>query len=220
MSDAPRPTTTQAAALRQEFPADQVGKLPKGGTTLDYVGHAAVRLRLLDVDPVWNWEPVASDDRRLPAFDLDGSGNPIGLWIRLTVCGVTRLGYGSCPGKQFDAEKVLIGDAIRNAAMSFGVATYLWVKGHDEDPQDGPRERAPRPRPADVRVDNTFNVRRDRVKDALVALPAEQRAAVLAWAKEQDLPAMNALTEEAEATFISHIASLAAVGEPGTEPFL
>ena len=119
--------------LREDFPASQIGHLPKGGTTLDYVGHGAVTDRLLDVDPQWNWEPVAVDDHGLPLFSRAGDGKPVGLWIRLTVGGVTRLGYGSCTPGQFEAEKVLIGDALRNAAMRFGVALDLWIRGHAED---------------------------------------------------------------------------------------
>jgi hypothetical protein len=128
----------QAAALRREFPAATIGKLPKpyskdapkgrcdecGGyhglpaVHLDYVGHAATTDRLLQVDPEWNWEPLALDERGHPA--VDGGGN---LWIRLTVAGVTRIGVGD--GK---SAKECIGDAIRNAAMRFGVALDLWAK--------------------------------------------------------------------------------------------
>lgn len=110
----------QASALdklRQPFPDNQISKLPKesraqaderksnraagvscricGGwhhknaVHLDYVGHAALTNRLLDTDPHWSWEPAASDANGLPVYDRDG-----GMWIRLTVCGVTRLGYG------------------------------------------------------------------------------------------------------------------------------
>lgn len=121
------------ALLREPFPASQVGKLPRKGITLDYVGHGAVTDRLLTVDPTWNWEPLALDERGLPAFTLDANGNPIALWIKLTVAGVTRLGCGTCNANQADAEKVLIGDAIRNAAMRFGVALDLWIRGHAED---------------------------------------------------------------------------------------
>jgi hypothetical protein len=110
--------TQEATALRRPFPPESIGQLPKGGTMLDYVGHAAVTDRLLTVDPEWSWEPFALTDAGLPA--LDGSGN---LWIRLTVCGVTRIGVGD--GKN---AKEVIGDAIRNAAMRFGVALDLWAK--------------------------------------------------------------------------------------------
>jgi hypothetical protein len=101
---------------------------------IDYVGHADVTARLLEADAAWNWEPAASDERGLPVFDTDDRGNPVGLWIRLTVGGVTRMGYGSVPSNQPDAVKVLIGDALRNAAMRFGVALDLWAKGDRADP--------------------------------------------------------------------------------------
>lgn len=114
----------QQEALRAPFPRSAIGKMPKGGVTLDYVGHAATTDRLLSVDPEWAWEPVAFDGRGLPALDEFG-----GLWIRLTVCGVTRYGYGDAAGKKGpNAVKEAIGDAIRNAAMRFGVALDLWAK--------------------------------------------------------------------------------------------
>lgn len=143
-------TETALAKLREPFPANQISKLPKptkkqtqevrddykkgirceicGGwhhpnvVHLDYVGHAALTDRLLDADPCWNWEPLTEDG---PAFDSFG-----GMWIKLTVCGVTRLGYGHAEGKSGgDAVKEIIGDAIRNAAMRFGAALDLWHKG-------------------------------------------------------------------------------------------
>lgn len=100
---------------------------------IDYVGHGAVTDRLLEVDPNWSWEPLSFDQSGMPTFIYDARSNPVTFWIKLTVGGVTRLGVGSCPPDQFDAEKVLIGDALRNAAMRFGVALDLWIKGHAED---------------------------------------------------------------------------------------
>lgn len=67
--------TSQLAALaklREPFPPEQIGKLPKGGVMLDYVGHAALTARLLDVDPEWSWEPCALDELGLPVFDRAG----------------------------------------------------------------------------------------------------------------------------------------------------
>lgn len=150
------------ALMRAPFPANQISKLPKptkaqtdavkndfkAGTRcaicgtwhhpqvvhLDYVGHAALTDRLLECDPAWNWQPVALDGAGLPLLDNRG-----GLWIKLTVCGVTRLGYGNADGKSGgDAIKELIGDALRNAAMRFGAALDLWHKGdlHVEDAPD------------------------------------------------------------------------------------
>jgi hypothetical protein len=98
---------------------------------LDYVGHAALTDRLLDTDETWNWEPLAKDADGLPKLDRDG-----GLWIRLTVCGVTRLGYGDAGDKTgANAMKERIGDALRNAGMRFGAALDLWHKGelHSEE---------------------------------------------------------------------------------------
>lgn len=178
------------AQLRAPFPPDQVHKLPRatrrdnqkgkcnecGGwhglpaVHLDYVGHAEVTDRLLKVDPTWTWEPVAFDERGLPAFVYNGSA-PVGLWIRLTICGVTRIGYGSVEPGVFDAEKQLIGDAIRNAAMRFGVALDLWAKSdlHTETFHDEPPAR-PAPPPAE---------RRQRLADTareLGATPVESPA--------------------------------------------
>jgi hypothetical protein len=141
------------ALLREPFKENQIGKLPKptkkqtdevranfqagircticGGwhhakvVHLDYVGHAALTDRFLDVDPSWAWEPVAVDVNGLPCFDNIG-----GLWIKLTLCGVTRMGYGHPDGKTGgNAIKEAIGDALRNAGMRFGAALDLWHKG-------------------------------------------------------------------------------------------
>ncbi|MBG0828500.1 hypothetical protein HS041_12050 [Planomonospora sp. ID67723] len=125
---------------------------------IDYVGHADATERLLEVDPLWSWEPFALGEDGLPAVDTDEFGNPVGMWIRLTVCGMTRPGYGSVPSNQHDAVKVLIGDAIRNAAMRFGVALDLWKKGEREDPAsespiaDAGRRAAPARQAANARI--------------------------------------------------------------------
>lgn len=112
--------------LRVPFPDNEIEKrIGARGVSLDYIGHAGVTDRLLDVDLLWSWEPLALDTDGLPKFDRFG-----GLWIKLTVCGVTRLGYGDAVGKDpgTTAVKEIIGDAIRNAAMRFGVALALWSK--------------------------------------------------------------------------------------------
>jgi hypothetical protein len=133
--------------LRAPFAPEQIGKLPKGGALLDFVGHAAVTDRLLKADPMWNWEPLAFDDHGLPAFTRDAQAKPVGLWIKLTIGGVTRLGVGSVAANAFDAEKQLIGDALRNAAMRFGVALDLWTKEDLHRDEDHP------PRLPDPQID-------------------------------------------------------------------
>lgn len=158
-----------AGKLRAPFPAEMVGKLPRvwcracrdvardhracgqhqytkctgcdqkitsAHVHLDFVGHADVTDRLLAVDPEWTWEPLAFDADGLPKFDQHG-----GLWIRLTIAGVTRIGYGSPDGKVGpDAIKETIGDSVRNGAMRYGVALDCWRK--DTAP---PAETAPLP---------------------------------------------------------------------------
>ena len=53
----------------------------------------------------------------LPALDRFGN-----LWIRLTVCGVTRLGYGDAQGKTGgNAMKERIGDALRKGIRFIGL---------------------------------------------------------------------------------------------------
>lgn len=125
----------QAKALRAPFPPELIGKLPKAGTTLDFVGHAATTDRLLQVDPCWSWEPLAFDADGGPLVRHEGADSV--LWIRLTVCGVTRPGVGIAPTKSFELSKQLISDAIRNGAMRFGVALDLWSK---EDLHAAPAE--------------------------------------------------------------------------------
>ena len=179
---------TGLSLLRAPFPENQISKLPKpykkdspkgqchecGGyhglpaMHLDYVGHAALTARLLDADPAWSWEPVAFDERGLPAIDQNG-----GMWIRLTVCGVSRLGYGDAQGKTGpDAMKERIGDALRNAAMRFGAALDLWHKGdlyahehHDE----------PAPEPTTITAKQAADI------DALISEVGADKVAFLAW---------------------------------------
>lgn len=160
---------TGLALLRQPFLPHQISKLPKPTKKqtdevradfkkgirckvcdswhhpdvihLDYVGHAAATDRLLEADPEWSWEPVALGPDGLPVLDRNG-----GLWIRLTVCGVTRLGYGDADGKTGgNAIKEAIGDAIRNAGMRFGMALDLWHKGDLHVDDDAPAEDVARP---------------------------------------------------------------------------
>lgn len=151
--------------LRAPFPSNQISVLPKpkskdapkghcnvcGGwhglpaVHLDYVGHAALTDRLLDVDPEWTWTPIAFDADGLPLFDRAG-----GLWIALTILGVTRYGYGDAPGKSGgNAIKEAIGDALRNAGMRFGAALDLWHKG---DLHDAAEEQGAEPEPDPLMV--------------------------------------------------------------------
>jgi hypothetical protein len=185
----------QAQALRAPFPASQVGTLPQPyrkdaqkGTCqecgkwhglpamhLDFVGHGAVTSRLLEVDPEWNWEPLALDDTGLPALDRHGN-----LWIRLTICGTTRLGVGDG-----SSMKVLIGDAIRNAAMRFGVALDLWINGSEDEKAEG-QETIAEPQ-EDERVPGL----RTSVLGSIEKLTEQQKQQLKEWMAEQNLPAVK-----------------------------
>lgn len=141
-------TEKKAAELRKPFPPNVVGTLPKpykrespkgqcnecGGyhglpaAHLSYVGHAATTDRLLAVDPHWTWRPFTAEE----LLSLPPKMREAGLWIHLTVCGVTRPGFGDG-----SSPKECIGDAIRNAAMRFGVALDLWSKDELEQVTTG-----------------------------------------------------------------------------------
>lgn len=144
----PKPTKAQTDAVKADYRAGVRcdicgGWHHKDVVHLDYVGHAAITDRLLEVDPCWSWEPMALNEFGLPAQDKLG-----GLWIKLTVLGVTRIGYGDATGKVGgDAIKELIGDALRNAAMRFGCALELWHKGelHAPEATDDAAQNLPEP---------------------------------------------------------------------------
>jgi len=140
----PKPTKEQTEIVKKDYKQGVRCDICKGWhhpkvVHLDYVGHAALTDRLLDADPLWTWEPVAYNEKGLPAFDETG-----GLWIKLIVCGHVRLGYGHAEKSNFkeigSREKEVIGDAIRNAAMRFGAALDLWHKGdlHSTDNDEPP----------------------------------------------------------------------------------
>ena len=107
-----------------------VGKLPKGGMQLDFVGHADITRILLEIDPHWRWVPIAWDNGR-PAIHIE---NGIAtMWGELTLLGQARLGVGSVRADKQELDKELVGDFLRNAAMRFGIALSLWTKQEWED---------------------------------------------------------------------------------------
>ncbi|MDE3023264.1 MAG: hypothetical protein KGI54_15695 [Pseudomonadota bacterium] len=176
--------------MRTPFPEKFINKLPKatkaqnncppneritckicGGwhhpkvVHLDYVGHAALTNRLLDVDPAWNWEPLALKDG-LPAYDESG-----GLWIKLTINGITRLGYGNAEPSSYktvgDRDKEVIGDALRNAAMRFGAALDLWFKGDTllEEEKEEHKTITKLPNYPDKKIEENWDTWNDAVAD-------------------------------------------------------
>jgi hypothetical protein len=97
-----------------------VGKLPKGGMSLDFVGHADITRILIEIDPNWQWVPIAWDNG--------------------------RLGVGSVRADKQELDKELVGDFLRNAAMRFGICLSLWTK-QEWDDLGGTKTPAPGPKP-------------------------------------------------------------------------
>lgn len=107
-----------------------VGKLPRGGIQLDFVGHAEITKILIEIDPLWSWEPCAFDVNGRPG--VSRVNDMVVMWGRLTVLGKSLLGVGSAKFDKQDLDKELIGDFLRNASMRFGVALSLWSKAEWE----------------------------------------------------------------------------------------
>jgi hypothetical protein len=102
-----------------------VGKLPKGGTSLDFVGHADITRILIEIDPHWRLVPIAWENGR-PAVNI--VNDMATMWFEMTLLGQARLAIGTAKANSMDLDKVLYGDALRNGAMRFGIGLSLWTK--------------------------------------------------------------------------------------------
>ena len=122
-----------------------VGKLPRGGQSLDFVGHADITKMLIEVDSEWTWEPVAFDADGLPAYRVENGMAHMAGWM--TIHGVRRLGIGSVQASKPDLLKELASDYLRNAAMRFGFCLSLWTKQEWDDVSHTPTTSAPKPAP-------------------------------------------------------------------------
>jgi hypothetical protein len=122
-----------------------VGKLPKGGTQLDFVGHADITRILIEIDPHWRLVPIAWDNGR-PAMNI--VNDMATMWFELTLLGTSRLAIGTAKANAFDLDKQLYGDALRNGAMRFGISLNLWTKNEWEDLDHNPAPSKPTARPA------------------------------------------------------------------------
>ena len=140
-----------------------VGKLPKGGIQLDFVGHADITRILIEIDPLWSYEPCGWDNGR-PAIHVENGMAT--MWAYLIVHGKKMLGVGSVRADKQELDKELVGDFLRNAAMRFGISLALWTKnewedlgGHAPAPQKSVPARKSAPKPvANVEVTSTIPV--------------------------------------------------------------
>lgn len=230
VTDTPAPDVAALAALhvaqRVPDPA-HIAKLPKptrktnekarcnecGGwhgmpaVHLDYCGHAEVTDILLAADPLWTWEPLSVGPDGTPVV-IFRDGTAV-MWIRLTVHGHTRPGVGTAPAGKDELEKELIGDALRNAAMRFGVGTSLWSKAEGVERQ--------------VEADLPVLASRDHlaaIEAALAGLKDDARGEVKGWWTQQGFPPLRSgrLTEPQAETILDHFdgiaRSVAADGPP------
>lgn len=122
-----------------------VGKLPKGGIQLDFVGHADITKILLEIDPHWRWVPISWDNGR-PAIHVENGMAT--MWGELTLLGQSRLGVGSVRADKPELDKELVGDFLRNAAMRFGICLSLWTKQEWDDLGEHPTSASPSKKPA------------------------------------------------------------------------
>ena len=161
-----------------------VGKLPRGGITLDFVGHAEINRILIDIDPLWNWSPVEFVNGRPAINETNGMAT---MWGYLSILGKTMLGVGSVRSDKPDLDKELIGDFLRNASMRFGICLSLWSKSEwDEHPP-----AAPKP----VGVVSPENIERFRTacKDANLDpnLVAQKAGLILVGLKDSEMPLLR-----------------------------
>jgi len=117
-----------------------VGKLPKGGASLDFVGHADICRILITIDPLWSWEPIEWDGGK-PAMYIEN--DMLTMWGRLTVLGKSVIGVGTVKASAIEASKQVVGDYLRNSAMRLGISLSLWTKSEwtDLDHNPAPAKR-------------------------------------------------------------------------------
>jgi hypothetical protein len=107
------------------FPRDQINQIPRGGIKLDYVGHAEVTRRLIEIDPAYVFEPMLDSEGRPVIYQTDKMLHGV---FNLSMNGIVRTEVGSCELRKPEVYKELYGDGLRRCAMRFGVALDLWAK--------------------------------------------------------------------------------------------
>ncbi|MFG0329242.1 MAG: hypothetical protein ACF8PN_05020 [Phycisphaerales bacterium] len=152
-------------------PPELIGQKPAGrGFEADYLGHAETTRALLEADPLWTLEPARIDpDTGGPTVTHTADGRLVAWW-RLQVCGHERLCVGTCADNAPEPEKQLIGDAIRNGAMRFGVALALWSRQEWAEAAEAPEPRERRRIPVE---DDPQAVRHAELTAELQATVAE-----------------------------------------------
>jgi hypothetical protein len=216
-----------AGIVREYFHPDPevISQREVNGHRLSYVGHAHITRILLDIDPLWSWEPLEIRDGRpvthlhngqIHRRDRDSIDVPtVSLWGRLTIHGVSRIAVGSVDAHKPDLDKELVSNLIVNGAMRFGIALALWTG--DDAPvvtqmPSRASQTAPEPRkehPATSRVlpseSQAFVVESEPASDA-------QERMIFAISKKLGLlpPARGSLTRSAATKRIDQLKELEA----------
>lgn len=110
-----------------------VGTIPRNGINLAYVSHSEITRILIEIDPMWNWQPVAWVNGRPAIHEANGVAT---MWATLTLLGKSLVGVGSVRADKPDLDKELVGDFLRNAAMRFGICLSLWSKQDNQAPRN------------------------------------------------------------------------------------
>jgi hypothetical protein len=193
-----------------------VGKLPKGGTQLDFVGHADITRILIEIDPHWRLVPIAWDNGRPAMHVVNGM---VTCWFEMTLLGTARLAVGTAKENTPDCDKIVYGDALRNGAMRYGISLSLWTKQEWEDlnthPASAPAPRqtgqSAKPAPkaeASAPVDLDTPLTEDQISafnKACVAAEVspitvyKQAKVKFGFAKQSDLSALRLAFKEAQA---------------------
>lgn len=137
------------AVLQREFEPHQIQHRPgQGRSQLSYVSHGLVTERLTEADPAWRSDVVEVHKDT----DAQGRQHCVGVTLTLTLRfpesgPVSRTETGA-PQRMSDFAtevKVAQSDALKRAAMRFGVGLSMWEKLIDSQiDEDGPY-RGPQP---------------------------------------------------------------------------
>ena len=139
-----------ARKLAAAFPPDKVKqKRGQGGRSMSYISHGLITERLNDVDPEWSWRPLQTYTYQGP----DGRLHCEGVEVELTIGGVSRVEAGGPQRQDGFANEVknAYSDALKRAAMRFGVALSMWETlvdaEFDEDVNPDYQAQAQQPQP-------------------------------------------------------------------------
>jgi hypothetical protein len=161
--------------LSEPFPKDKIKqKRSQGGRVMSYISHGLVTERLNEVDPNWSSHVLTEHIYT----DQHGRLHCEGVTIALTVNHITRVEAGGPQRQDGFANEIknAYSDALKRAAMRFGVALGMWESlvdaEYDEDvhPDYTPGEfiapQRPNPPPTERRTNTPPPTQKTRTEPA------------------------------------------------------